>query len=134
VVRPAEGIRLTVGFIFNVSRKDKDYMNAAGMTFVLSGVSSVLGMPFFQSLVTDGSIRQDELDGMRSNLSAIVTTLRKTPPDKIETMVAQYNDQLTANLDKFNAGWGHDLLAAFRDAQIMAGYVTTIMAKSGLED
>ncbi|HEY0098827.1 MAG TPA: hypothetical protein VGB76_07725 [Pyrinomonadaceae bacterium] len=81
-------------------------MNASGMTFVLSGVSAVLGMPFFQSIVADGSVRQDELDGTRENLSAIVTTLRSTPPDKIEAMVAQYNEQLTAYLDKFNSEWG----------------------------
>jgi hypothetical protein len=37
-------------------------VNAAGMTFVLGGVSAVLGMPFFESLVTNGSIGQDELD------------------------------------------------------------------------
>lgn len=109
-------------------------MNAAGLTFVLSGVSAVLGMPFFQTLVTDGSIRQDELDGTRNNLSAAITTLKNTPREKIEALVAQYNDELTAQLDKFNAGWGHDLLGAFRDAQIMAGYVTTIMAKAGIKE
>ena len=108
-------------------------MNASGMTFVLSGVSAVLGMPFFQSLVTNGSIAQDELDGTRNNLSAIVTTLRNTPPDKLEALVAQYNDELTQYLDKFNSEWGQDQLAAFRDAQLMTGYVTTIMAKSGIK-
>ena len=109
-------------------------MNAAGMTFVLGGVSAVLGMPFFQTLVTNGSIGQDELDGTRSDLSAVIVTLKNTPSDKIEAMVDQYNDELTAHLDKFNSEWGQDLLGAFRDAQIMAGYVTTIMAKSGLEE
>lgn len=107
-------------------------MNASGMAFVLTGVSAVVGMPFFQSLVTDGSISQDELDGTRNNLSAIVATLRNTPPDKIEALVARYNDELTAELDKFNSEWGQNQLSAFRDAQTMTGYVTTIMAKSGL--
>jgi hypothetical protein len=114
--------------------KGEDDMNAAGMTFVLGGVSAVLGMPFFQSLVTNGSIGQDELDGTRSDLSAVIVTLKNTPGDKIEAMVDQYNDELTAHLDKFNSEWGQDVLGAFRDAQIMAGYVTTIMAKSGLEE
>lgn len=107
-------------------------MNAAGMTFVLAGVSATLGMPFFQSLVTDGSIRQDELDGTRKDLSATIQTLKNTPPDKIEAMVAEYDEQLTAHLSNFNAGWGQDLLGGFREAQIMVGYVTSVMAKSGL--
>lgn len=109
-------------------------MNALGMTFVLSGVSAVLGMPFYQSLVTDGKVSKDEFDGTRSNLSAIITTLKNTPPDKIEALVSQYNDDLTAHLDKFNSEWAQDMLGGFRDAQIMIGYVTTIMAKSGLKD
>jgi len=49
-------------------------------------------------------------------------------------MVDQYNDELTAHPDKFNSEGGQDLLGAFREAQIMAGYVTTVMAKSGLEE
>ena len=109
-------------------------MNAAGMTFVLTGVSATLGMPFFQSLVTNGSIRQDELDGTREDLAAVIATLRNTPSAKIEAMVDEFNADLTATLDKFNAEWGTDLLGGFRDAQIMAGYVTTIMAKSGLNE
>lgn len=109
-------------------------MNAAGMTFVLGGVYAVLQMPFFQSIVTNGSVSQDEFNGTVSNLAAVITTLKNTPGSKIEAMVDQFNDQLTAHLDSFNSEWGSDLLAAFRDAQIMMGYVTTIMAKSGLHD
>lgn len=109
-------------------------MNAAGMTFVLSGVYSVLQMPFFQSIVTNGSVSQDEFNGTVSNLGAVLTTLKNTPGNKIEAMVDQFNDELTAHLDSFNGEWGSDLLAAFRDAQIMMGYVTTIMAKSGLSE
>jgi ribosomal protein S17E len=107
-------------------------MNAAGMTFVLNGVSGVLAMPFYQSLVTDGSISQGELDGTRRNLSAVISTLRKTPPEKIEAMVDQYNQELTEHFDKFRAVGQMDCLSGFQTAQIMAGYVTTVMAKSGL--
>lgn len=64
-------------------------MNAAGMIFTLSGVSAVLGMPFYESLVTDGSISQGELDGTRRNLSAVITTLKNTPLEKIEALVSQ---------------------------------------------
>ena len=90
-------------------------------------------MPFYQSLVTNGSISQDELDGTRRNLSAIIATLKNTPSEKIEAMVEQYNEDLTAYLDKFNAVGQQDVLAGFRYAQILTGYVTTIMAKSGLK-
>lgn len=109
-------------------------MNAAGMTFVLGGVYAVLQMPFFQSIVTNGSVSQDEFSGTLSDLGAVITTLKNTPGSKIEAMVDQFNDQLTAHLHSFNSEWGSDVLAAFRDAQIMMGYVTTIMAKSGVRN
>ena len=64
-----------------------------------------------------------------------MTTLRKTPHSEIEKMVAEYDDELTEHLSKFNGEWiSNDLLAAFRDAQNLAGYITTIMAKSGLRE
>jgi hypothetical protein len=109
-------------------------MNAKGMIVVLTMVSGALGRSFFQSLVTDGKISQGELDGTRNNLAAVLATLRNTPSDKIEAMVAQYDNQLSEHLNKFNAGWEQDQLGGFRNAQIMAGYVSTIMAKSGLEE
>lgn len=107
-------------------------MNAAGMIFALTGVSAVLGMPFYQSLVTDGKVSQEELDGTRNNLSATITTLKETPSEKIEALVAQYDPELTAYLDKFNAIGQEDLLGGLRNAQVMAGYVTTIMGKAGI--
>lgn len=107
-------------------------MNAAGMIFSLSGVFAVLEMPFYQSLVTDGSVSQSELDGTRSNLSAVIATLRKTPLEKIEALVAEYDGELTAHLEKFNAVGQIGYLDGFRHAQVMAGFVTTIMAKAGL--
>ena len=109
-------------------------MNAAGMTFVLGGVSAVLGAPMFQSLVTNGSVSQDEFDGTRKDLSSVIATLKNTPSEKIEAMVDEFNDDLSEHLDKFNSEWTQDELGAFRDAQVMAGYVTTIMAKSGLSE
>jgi len=63
-------------------------MNAAGLTFVLGGVYSVLQMPFFQSIVTDGSVSQDEFSGTLSDLGAVIATLKNTPGSKIEAMVA----------------------------------------------
>lgn len=107
-------------------------MNAAGLALVISGTSANLEMAFYQNLVTDGSIKQDELDGTRRLLSGAVETLRNTPAEKIEAMVAQYNEDLTAYSDKFNAIPQQNLLERFQVAQIMAGFVTTIMSKSGL--
>lgn len=107
-------------------------MNAAGLIVVLTGVSGAVGRSFFQNLVTDGSISQDELDGTRKMLSEAVARLKQTPQEKIEALVAEYNDQLSGYLDKFNAGFETETLGGFRNAQVMAGYVTTIMNKSGI--
>lgn len=89
-------------------------------------------MPDFQSIITDGSVRQDEFDGTRHKLSAIIATLKNTPAEKIEALVAQYDEELTLYLDKFNTKTHEHALDSFRNAQIMIGYVTTIMTKSGL--
>jgi hypothetical protein len=59
--------------------------------------------------------------------------LKNTPPEKIETLVAQYDEELTSYLHKFNAKPHEHALDSFRNAQIMIGYVTTIMTKSGLK-
>lgn len=107
-------------------------MNAAGMIFSLHGVSSALEMPFYQSLVTGGSVSQNELDGMRHNITAVIAALKNTPAEKIEALVAEYNEDLTAYMNKFNAINQTDYLSGFRFAQIIVGYVTTIMAKAGI--
>jgi hypothetical protein len=107
-------------------------MNAKGLPVMLDGVSAVLGMAFYQNLVTDGSISQGELDGTRHNLSAVISILKNTPEEKIEALVAQYDEDLTEHLHKFQAIDSADILSKFKHAQIMAGYVTTIMAKAGL--
>lgn len=107
-------------------------MNAAGLFVMLNGVSGVLERAYFQNIVTDGSVSQDELDGTRHNISSIVSTLKNTPTDKIEALVAESDELLTEYLDKFHAS-GEDLIAAFRHAQTMTGYVRTIMAKSGIK-
>lgn len=107
-------------------------MNAAGLVFILKGVSAVLGMPDFKALVTDGSVSQDEFDGTRHNLSSIIATLQNTPSEKTEAMVAKYDEELTAHNDKFNTKTHEQALNSFRNAQIMMGYVTMVMAKSGV--
>jgi hypothetical protein len=109
-------------------------MNASGLFVVLTGVSGVVERAYFQNLVTDGSISQDELDGTRNNLSTIVAILKNTPTEKIEELVAKYDDHLTEHLNKFNAKRSEQILEAFRDAQTMAGYVATIMAQAGIKE
>jgi hypothetical protein len=109
-------------------------VNAAGLTFLLKGVSAHIEMPFNESLVTDGHISQGELAITRHNLSAIIAILEKTPPEKIEAMVAKYNEGLTAGASKITPEGQRDLLGFFRNAQIMMGHFTTIMSKSGLRE
>lgn len=109
-------------------------MNAAGLTFVLGGISSVLGMSFFQAEVVAGGVSQEEFTGTQSDLAAVIVTLKNTSGDKIEKMVDQFNDELTAHSNSFDSEWTSAPVSAFRDAQVMAGYVTTIMAKSGLSE
>jgi hypothetical protein len=109
-------------------------MNAAGLIFVLNGVSAGLGMPHFQTIVKNGSVSEDEFTGTQKGLANVIATLKKTPVEKIEAMVDKYNDELTAHLDSFDGEWGKDSLAGFRDAQVMLGYVTSVMAQSGLSN
>ena len=106
-------------------------MNASGLISVMGYVSNLFGHPPFQSLVTNGSINQSEFDSTRKNLAGIYATLKKTPLDKIEAMVAKHNEQIKEHVD-FSGEQYKDPLNAFRQAQILAGYVTTIMAESGL--
>jgi hypothetical protein len=107
-------------------------MNAAGMLVALRQVYGTLGMPFYESLVTDGSVSVDELYGTRQHLAGVISTLEATPSEKIEALVAEHNKELTAHLDKFNAIGQQDFIGGFRIAQTMVGYVTTIMNKSGI--
>lgn len=106
-------------------------MNAKGLVFTLTSVSGVLNSVFYDNLA---GVSASELAGTRSNAAAIVTTLQSTPSDKIEAMVAQYNNELTAALGQFQGDWTGDRLQGFRDAQVMLGFVSTVMVKSGLRD
>lgn len=107
-------------------------MNAAGLIFSLKGVVAALEMPFYQSLITDGTVSREEFEGTHRNFLAVIATLTKTPAEKVEELVANYNEDLTATYSKFIAIQQSDYVSGFRLAQVMAGYVTTIMAKAGL--
>ncbi|HEY9282581.1 MAG TPA: hypothetical protein VIP46_03915 [Pyrinomonadaceae bacterium] len=105
-------------------------MNAAGLTFTLTSVASVINSTvFFDQLLNQG-VSADELNGTRQQANALVNALKATPPDKIEALVAQYNDELTSALDSFQGDWTTNRLQGFRDAQIMIGFVNTIFNKA----
>jgi hypothetical protein len=106
-------------------------MNAAGLVFTLTSVSTVLNSPFYDNLE---GVSAGELAGTRSDIAALVKTLQNTPGDKIEAMVDQFNPELTQALSAFQGDWAGKRLQGFRDAQVMIGFVTTVMAKSGLSD
>lgn len=115
-------------------------MNAKGLIFTLRGVIADLDMgsapgspSFSQKLVDDGAVSQSELDGTRNNLKALVATLQNTPEEKIEALVAQFDEDLTAYLHKFNAVGSGASIEKFRLAQIMSGLAVTIMAKAGVK-
>ena len=108
-------------------------MNAAGVVFAVAAVAGALDLPHFQTLVANGSISQDEFDGTQSNLKSALTTLRNTPQDKIEALVAQSDEDLTAYLQKFNAMGSGASIEKFRLAQIMSGLAVSIVAKAGVK-
>ena len=107
-------------------------MNAADMTVALRRVYGALDMSFYNSLVASGSVYFSEFSSASQNLLRVVEILEKTPPEKIEAFVAEYNEELTAQLDKFNAVGQQDFLGRFRAAQTMTGYATTIINRAGI--
>ncbi len=114
-------------------------MNAKGLPIMLGGVITVLEMaplgkpPFSQKLVSDGAVSQGELDGTRKNLKALIATLKNTPEEKIEALVAQYDEELSAYLAKFQALGPTASIEGFRIAQIMSGFAVTIIAKANVK-
>ena len=108
-------------------------MNAAGLTFTLTSVAQVINSSAFFDQLTSQGVSPGELSGTRQDANALVAALRATPADKIEALVAQYNDGLTAALEKFQGEWALDRLQGFRDAQVMIGFVNTIFNKAGIK-
>lgn len=101
-----------------------------GLVAAVNNVVAGLHMPHVRSIVTNGSIARGEFDGTLENLTAIQATLKKTPHAAIEETVARFDPQLTAHLHTFNAQSAQNPLQAFHHAQMFAGFVSTVMAKS----
>ena len=109
-------------------------MNSHQLMFELGAVSSTLKAPMFDALAKDGKISKGEIDSTREGLKDIVATLNRTPFNKIEAMLAQYGAQLNEHFEKFEAAWIRDYSAGFHEAQIMLGFMTSILAKSGIKE
>ena len=109
-------------------------MNAAGLNAILIGVSGKLSMPHFDQLVTDGKVKQDELDGTRKMVKSAMAILQKTPHDKIEALVAHYDEQLTLHLENFNAKGYLNLQGSLQDAQMLMGFVSAIFSKARIRE
>jgi hypothetical protein len=107
-------------------------MNAMGLIAAVNDVVAVLRMPHVRTLVTNGSVKNDEFDGTLESLEAVQETLKRTPHAKIEQMVSRFNHQLTEHLGNVNAQSAQHPLHAFREAQIFTGFVTSVIGKSRL--
>jgi hypothetical protein len=114
--------------------QQEESMNAAGLTAILSGVSGQLSIAFFGKLVTEGHIKQDELDGTRKLCVRVIADLKQIPHDKIEALVSHFDSELTKYSNDFNAKGAADALGQFRDAQILLGFVSSILAKAGIRE
>src|SRR5437867_4190557 len=92
--------------------------------------------PIFDKLVIDKAITQAELASTKEGLKDVVHTLKNTLSNKIEALVAQYGDELAEHFRKFSeeTSVNSNFLAAFRDAQTMLGFLTSIMVKAGIRE
>ena len=101
---------------------------------MLEGVVRGMKMPHFRRAAIGGGVSEGEFDGTLANLAAVEHTLTTVPHEKLEAMVAHFNQQLTAHVDKFHKDSDQHAMQAFREAQLLAGFITTVMAKSGLHE
>jgi hypothetical protein len=79
-------------------------------------------------------IKQDELDGTRKLCVRVIADLKKTPHSKIEALVSHFDSVLTRYNNDFNAKAANNPLGQLQDAQIMLGFVSTILAKAGVRE
>lgn len=101
---------------------------------MLGGVSAVLSFPFYEDLVKNKQITKAEFDSTTERAKDLVETLKRVPANKLDALVATYDEQLTEHAAEFNAEWPSNYLAAFKDAEILLGFVTSILAKAGIDE
>ena len=109
-------------------------MNPHGLTVMLDGVVKGMKLPHFRRAVIERGVSAGEFDGTLANLAAVEGTLKTVPHQKLDAMIARFNPQLTAHVDKFHKDSSEHALPAFHEAQMLAGFITTVMAKSGLHE
>ena len=107
-------------------------MNSAELTFALTSVAAVINSSVFFDSLTNEGVSASELEGTRQDANALVAALKATPPEKIEALGAEYNDELTNAFHGFQGDWTMNRLQGFRDAQVMIGFVTSIFNKAGI--
>jgi hypothetical protein len=107
-------------------------MNAAGLKFTLTSVAEIINSPVWFDRLTGEGISAGELKGTRQEATAIVNALKATPNEKIESLVAHYDGVLTSALQTFQGNWQLNFLQGFRDAQVMIGFVTSLLNKAGI--
>jgi hypothetical protein len=64
----------------------------------------------------------------------VIFDLKKTPYSKIEALVSHFDSVLTRYNNDFNAKAANNPLWQLQDAQIMLGFVSTILAKAGIRE
>lgn len=107
-------------------------MNVQGLTLMLTGVASALEWKFFDDLVNEG-VSASELSGTRRLANTLVDTIKSTPHEQLDALVAKFDPQLTATNDKFQREWQTNMLTGFRDAQVMLGHVNTVFNEAGIK-
>jgi hypothetical protein len=109
-------------------------VNAQGLGVMLNGVLSGMTFPHFRRVAVEGGVSEGEFDATLANLAAVEATLKTVPHEKLDAMVARFDPQLTAHVQKFHKAVEQHALPAFREAQTLAGFITTVMVKSGLHE
>ncbi|HWT07171.1 MAG TPA: hypothetical protein VN224_15505 [Xanthomonadales bacterium] len=104
------------------------------MRVMLNGVVNGMKMPHFRRAATEAGVSEGEFDGTLGNLVAVESTLKAAPHEKLEAMVARFDPQLTAHVQKFHKDPAQHVLPAFREAQMLAGFIATVMVKSKLHE
>ena len=107
-------------------------MNVQGLALMLTNVASALEWKFFDNLVNEG-VSPGELSGTRNLANALVSTIKSTPHEQLDELVAKFDPQLTQAMEKFQGEWQSKTLEGFRDAQIMLGLVNTIFNEAGIK-
>lgn len=107
-------------------------MNAFGLRVEVNTVVQGMKLPHFRREIVKEGISEAEFEGTLTNLEVVEAKLKTAPHEKLEALVARFDPQLTAHVDNFSKNSAEHVLPAFHEAQMLAGFVTTVMGKSGI--